>query len=252
MVTGLAYTPVGGEILFVEVAMVTGSGELRLTGQLGDVMRESALAASSILRGWTRAGATDGDFGRWDTHVHVPAGAIPKDGPSAGVAILSAMTSALTGKVVDPSIGMTGEITLSGRVLPIGGVREKILAAHRAGLKTVILPAKNEEDLEDVPEEVLEQLSFVFVENIEDLLEFVFPEAQQEKPPAKAARKKKTKTKTKKKAPATRKVTRKKAAKSKRPSTKSTRAKKVKKKTTPKRAAKTKRATSRKKTRTKR
>ncbi|MCH9002616.1 MAG: endopeptidase La, partial [Planctomycetes bacterium] len=145
--TGLAYTPVGGEILFIEAAKMPGSGQLTLTGQLGDVMRESAVAATSIIR--ARMGVWNvkpGDYRSFDFHVHVPAGAIPKDGPSAGVAMLAAMTSTLTEQPIDSKIGMTGEITLSGRVLPVGGVREKLLGAHRAGLETIIMPARNEPD----------------------------------------------------------------------------------------------------------
>jgi ATP-dependent Lon protease len=175
VVTGLAFTPVGGEILFVEVARMPGSGQLKLTGQLGDVMRESAVAASSIIRSRSgRAGAKHGEYRSFDFHVHVPAGATPKDGPSAGVAMLTAMTSILTEQAVDPSIGMTGEITLSGRVLPVGGIREKVLAAHRAGLKCVILPARNERDLEEIPEDIRDRIEFVFVRSIDDVLRFVF------------------------------------------------------------------------------
>ena len=176
VVTGLAFTPAGGEILFVEAARMPGSGQLRLTGQLGDVMRESAVAASSIIRSRSgRGNAKHGDYRSFDFHVHVPAGATPKDGPSAGVAMLAAMTSILTEQTVDPSIGMTGEITLSGRVLPVGGIREKVLAAHRAGLKCVILPARNERDLEEIPEDIRDQIEFVFVRSIDDVLKFVFP-----------------------------------------------------------------------------
>ena len=175
VVTGLAFTPVGGEILFVEATKMPGNGQLNLTGQLGDVMRESAVAASSIIR--SRLGVWDvkpGDYRSFDFHIHVPAGAIPKDGPSAGVAILTAMTSVLTGQTVEPTIGMTGEITLSGRVLPVGGIREKVLAAHRAGLKCIVIPARNEADLEEIPEDIREQIKFVFVESIDEALGFMF------------------------------------------------------------------------------
>ncbi len=177
VVTGLAFTATGGEILFIEAAMMPGNGQLQLTGQLGDVMRESAVAASSIIRGYASlwAGKTKAtNFGRIDTHIHVPAGAVPKDGPSAGAAILTAMVSVLTGQVVNPLTGMTGEITLSGRILGVGGIREKVLAAHRAGLTRVILPARNEPDLEEVPEDIREQIEFVFIRSIKELLNIVF------------------------------------------------------------------------------
>jgi ATP-dependent Lon protease len=175
VVTGLAFTPVGGEILFIEAAVMPGTGQLKLTGQLGDVMRESAIAASSIIRSRTAQWRIKTrDLQRVDIHVHVPAGATPKDGPSAGVAMLTAMTSILTDQAVNPTIGMTGEITLSGRVLPVGGIREKVLAAFRAGLSSVILPARNEQDLEEVAPDVREHLKFVFVRSIDELFATVF------------------------------------------------------------------------------
>ena len=154
-----------------------GGGRLNLTGQLGDVMRESAMAAHSIIRGRT-AGKHKyrRELANTDIHVHVPAGATPKDGPSAGVAMLTAMMSVLTGQVVDPATGMTGEITLSGRVLPVGGVREKVLAAHRAGLTRVLLPARNEQDLAEVPADVRESIEFVLIGSIDELLDVVFKE----------------------------------------------------------------------------
>jgi ATP-dependent Lon protease len=161
--TGLAWTPVGGDILFIEASKVPGSGKLILTGQLGDVMKESAQAALTLAKGHF------GDaFGDADLHVHVPAGATPKDGPSAGVAMFLALVSLLAGKPVRADVAMTGEISLRGLVLPIGGVKEKVLAALRAGIKTVMLPKRNEKDLEDVPESVREQLEFVWLENVED------------------------------------------------------------------------------------
>jgi ATP-dependent Lon protease len=175
VVTGLAFTPAGGEILFVEATKMPGRGQLNLTGQLGEVMRESAHAASSIIRSRTgRWRIKPASFRSVDLHVHVPGGAIPKDGPSAGVAMLTAMTSVLLGRVVDPAIGMTGEITLSGRILPVGGIREKVLAAHRAGLKTILLPARNEPNLEEIPADVREQITFRFVNTIDEVLDFVF------------------------------------------------------------------------------
>lgn len=161
--TGLAWTPVGGDILFVEVSKVPGSGKLILTGQLGDVMKESAQAAMTLVKGYF-----DEALEKVDLHVHVPAGATPKDGPSAGVAMFLALVSLLSGKPVRADVAMTGEISLRGLVLPIGGVKEKVLAALRAGIKTVMLPKRNEKDLEDVPEEARNQLEFVLLENVED------------------------------------------------------------------------------------
>jgi ATP-dependent Lon protease len=161
--TGLAWTPVGGDILFIEASKVPGSGKLILTGQLGDVMKESAQAALTLAKTWS------GDaLDKIDIHVHVPAGATPKDGPSAGVAMFVALTSLLQGKPVRPDVAMTGEISLRGLVLPIGGVKEKTLAALRAGISTVMLPRRNEKDLEDVPAEAKEKLQFVFLDKVED------------------------------------------------------------------------------------
>jgi ATP-dependent Lon protease len=182
VVTALAFTPVGGEILFIEATKMPGSGNLNLTGQLGDVMRESAWAAYSLIRSrTTKAKSRRNPYASWDIHVHVPAGATPKDGPSAGVAMLSAMLSVLAGVVVDPLTGMTGEITLSGRVLPVGGVREKVLAARRAGLKRVIMPARNEQDLRDVPQDVREKMEFLFVRSVDELLDIIFEKASRAK-----------------------------------------------------------------------
>jgi ATP-dependent Lon protease len=147
-----------------------GTGKLTLTGQLGDVMKESATISSSLIRS-RLAGTQNGfNFITSDIHIHVPSGATPKDGPSAGVTIFSALASLITGRTVDPSLAMTGEITLSGAVLPVGGIKEKILAAHRAGIKKVILPKENERDLLDVPEDVRGELTFVPVETIEEVL----------------------------------------------------------------------------------
>jgi len=161
--TGLAWTPVGGDILFIEAAKVPGSGKLILTGQLGDVMKESAQAALTLAKTWS------GDaLEKTDIHVHVPAGATPKDGPSAGVAMFLALTSLLEGRPVRPDVAMTGEISLRGLVLPIGGVKEKTLAALRAGITTVMLPKRNEKDLEDVPADAKARLNFVFLEKVED------------------------------------------------------------------------------------
>ena len=170
VVTGLAWTPVGGDILFVEGTFMPGKGKLTLTGQLGDVMKESAQISLSLIRSRLAGMPSRFDFLSSDIHIHVPSGATPKDGPSAGVTILTALASLVTGKAVDPTVAMTGEVTLSGAVLPVGGIKEKILAAHRAGIKTVILPRENERDLDDVPEEVRRDLMFVAVDTIEDVL----------------------------------------------------------------------------------
>jgi ATP-dependent Lon protease len=170
--TGLAWTPTGGDVLFVEVTMMpSGEERLILTGMLGDVMRESAQAAVSYVR--SNAEALDIDpklFEGKTIHVHVPAGAIPKDGPSAGVTIMTALASLATGRPVRSEVAMTGEITLRGKVLPVGGIKEKVLAAHRAGIRAVILPRRNERDLEDVPEELRRQLSFTLVDDAEEVL----------------------------------------------------------------------------------
>lgn len=170
--TSLAWTQAGGEILFIEVALMPGKGELTLTGQLGEVMQESCKAALSFVRtNWKDLGIKDKDFAKkTDFHIHVPEGAVPKDGPSAGVAIATALVSALTGKKVKRNVGMTGEITLRGRVLEIGGIKEKVLAAHRVDLERVILPKKNKKNLRDVPDEVREELEFEFVDNLSDAL----------------------------------------------------------------------------------
>lgn len=171
MSTGLAYTEAGGDILFIEVALMPGKGNLLLTGQLGEVMKESCQAAMSYVRARAKQlGLSDKFYQKIDVHVHVPEGAVPKDGPSAGSAIATALVSALTKIPVDRKIGMTGEITLRGRVLEIGGVKEKVIAAHRAGLKMVVMPKENKKDLEDIPEKVLKDLKFVFVSHIDDVL----------------------------------------------------------------------------------
>jgi ATP-dependent Lon protease len=170
--TGLAWTPAGGEILFVEASKMRGRKSLTLTGHLGDVMKESAQAALSYVRSEARnLGIDENFFDKYDIHVHVPAGSIPKDGPSAGVAMAVALASLLTGKKVKPAVAMTGEITLSGRVLPIGGVKEKVLAAKRSGIKHVILPDKNEKDLLEIPARVKKGLKFYFVDRIDQAIE---------------------------------------------------------------------------------
>jgi ATP-dependent Lon protease len=170
--TGLAWTPVGGDVLFVEVTMMPSTEEhLVLTGMLGDVMRESAQAAVSYVRSNAEALHIDPRVFEGKTiHVHVPAGAVPKDGPSAGVTIVTALASLATRRPVRSDVAMTGEITLRGRVLPVGGIKEKVLAAHRAGIRTVILPRRNERDIEDVPEELRKQLAFVLVDEADEVL----------------------------------------------------------------------------------
>jgi ATP-dependent Lon protease len=176
--TGLAWTPAGGEVLFIEATAMPGGKNFQLTGSLGQVMQESARAALSYVRSKAEElGAPDDFWSRNDIHLHIPAGAQPKDGPSAGVTMACALASLVTRRPVRPDVGMTGEITLRGRVLPIGGVKEKILAAHRAGLKTVLLPQRNERDLDDVPEEVRQDLRFVFVETVDDILKAALEEA---------------------------------------------------------------------------
>jgi ATP-dependent Lon protease len=170
--TGLAWTPSGGEVLFIEATAMPGGRDFMLTGSLGQVMQESARAALSYVRSKADHIGMPPDFwGKHDIHLHIPAGAQPKDGPSAGVTMACALASLVTGKPVRAEVGMTGEITLRGQVLPIGGVKEKVLAAHRAGLKTVILPRRNERDLEDVPEEVRNDMRFIFANTVDDVLE---------------------------------------------------------------------------------
>lgn len=169
--TGLAWTQAGGDILFIEVAIMPGKGALTLTGHLGDVMKESCQAALSYIRSrWDKFGLDKDFFHKIDIHVHVPEGAVPKDGPSAGVAITTAMVSALTKNPVKRTVAMTGEITLRGRALEVGGVKEKVIAAHRANIKTIILPKDNKKDLEDIPQYVLKDLQFVFVEHLDEVL----------------------------------------------------------------------------------
>jgi ATP-dependent Lon protease len=181
--TGLAVTPVGGDILFIEATRMKGKGDFTLTGQLGDVMRESARIAYSYVRSKASELGVDPDgFAAVDLHVHVPAGATPKDGPSAGVAMTMAIASLFSGRPVRGDVGMTGEVTLRGRVLPIGGVKMKVLAAHRAGLNTVILPKRNERDLDDVPADVRERMTFVLVDRIDEALEAALTQKVKQEP----------------------------------------------------------------------
>jgi ATP-dependent Lon protease len=177
--TGLAVTGTGGDVLFIEATATEGEKGLVLTGQLGDVMKESARIALSYVSAHTDELGIDGDAFRREFHVHVPAGAIPKDGPSAGTAMTTALASLLSGRPVKHTVGMTGEVTLQGRVLPIGGLKQKVLAAHAAGLTEVILPERNRGDLDDVPEEVREQMTFHPVMSIGEVLDLALEPAGQ-------------------------------------------------------------------------
>jgi ATP-dependent Lon protease len=184
IVTGLAWTEVGGELLYIETTIMKGKGNLTLTGQLGEVMKESAQAALSFCR--TRMDdlkLPENYFDEVDIHIHVPSGAIPKDGPSAGITMATSLYSALSKQRVKKDIAMTGEITLRGRVLPIGGLKEKALAALRAGISRVIIPAQNKKDLEEIPKELRSKLLFIPVKNMSEILALVF-----EHPRRKAAR----------------------------------------------------------------
>jgi ATP-dependent Lon protease len=170
--TGLAVTGVGGDVLFVEAASMPGKGGLVLTGQLGEVMKESARIALSYVRSHaSELGIDEPSLDGRELHVHVPAGAIPKDGPSAGITMVTAITSLLSRRPVKSTIGMTGEVTLQGRVLPIGGLKQKVLAAHAAGLTEVIVPERNEPDLDDVPSEVRDHMTFHLVRSVDQVLE---------------------------------------------------------------------------------
>jgi ATP-dependent Lon protease len=170
--TGLVWTPTGGDITFIEATKMKGSKRLILTGKLGDVMKESAQAAVSYVRSKAaELGVDENIFGKTDLHIHVPAGAVPKDGPSAGVTMATAIVSLLTDQPVKADVAMTGEITLRGQVLPVGGIKQKVLAAARVGLNTVILPQRNEADLDDIPEEIRESMTFIFAERVDDVLQ---------------------------------------------------------------------------------
>ena len=171
VVTGLAYTPAGGDILFIESTRMPGKKGLTLTGSLGDVMKESAQTALSLIRSRAESLGIESDFyEKSDLHIHVPAGATPKDGPSAGVTMATSLASLLTERPVHPHVAMTGELTLRGAVLPIGGVKEKVLAAARAGITQVVLPERNRKDLLDVPQKVRDQIEFSFASEIEEVL----------------------------------------------------------------------------------
>ena len=188
--TGLAWTPTGGELLFIEATAMKGKNGLILTGQLGDVMKESATAALSFIRANAKKLKVDEDFfDTHDIHIHVPAGAIPKDGPSAGVTMLTALISLLTDRTIHKDLAMTGEITLRGQVLPVGGIKEKVLAAHRAGIRKIILPEWNRKDLEDIPPKVKTEIRFYFVDKMINVLEIAL---DRKKPPARKGKRKKT------------------------------------------------------------
>jgi ATP-dependent Lon protease len=181
--TGLAWTPVGGDILFIEASRTPGNGKLILTGQLGDVMKESAQAALTLVKSRASSlGVDPAAFDKSDVHVHVPAGAIPKDGPSAGVAMFMALASLLSNQVVRHDTAMTGEISLRGLVLPVGGIKEKVLAAMRAGITTVMLPARNRKDLQDVPQEAREKLRLVWLETVDDAMAAALSSATRPEP----------------------------------------------------------------------
>jgi ATP-dependent Lon protease len=183
--TGLAWTPVGGDILFIEATRVPGRGSLILTGQLGDVMRESAQAAMTLVKSRaTQLGIDPAVFEKSDIHVHVPAGATPKDGPSAGVAMFTALASLLTNRTVRNDTAMTGEISLRGLVLPVGGIKEKVVAAAAAGLKRVMLPARNKRDFDDIPKSARESLEFIWLERVDEAIAEALDQA---KPQSEAA-----------------------------------------------------------------
>ena len=172
----MAWTAAGGDILFIEASKMKGKGGLTLTGQLGDVMKESATAAMTYVRSNSELLGLSSDFNeKTDIHVHVPAGAIPKDGPSAGVGMFTSIVSLLSDKPVKSKLAMTGEITLRGNVLPIGGVKEKVTAAHRSGIKTVILPDHNRKDLEDIPEHIKKDIDFHFAKEMMDVIKVAVP-----------------------------------------------------------------------------
>jgi len=172
VVVGLAWTPYGGEILFIEAVAMKGGKNLTLTGQLGDVMKESASTALSFIRANAKKlNVDEAFFNNHDLHIHVPEGSIPKDGPSAGVAMLTCLTSLMTGRVVKNRLAMSGEITLRGEVLPVGGIKEKVIAAHRAGIKKIILPLWNQKDMEDVPDYIKNSIEFYFADKMEEVLE---------------------------------------------------------------------------------
>jgi ATP-dependent Lon protease len=195
VVPGLAWTSFGGDILFIEATAMPGGHGFQLTGSIGNVMQESARAALSYVRSRADSLKIPGEFfNKFDIHMHIPSGAQPKDGPSAGVTMATSLVSLISGRKVKPQIGMTGEITLRGQVLAIGGVKEKVLAAHRNGLTTVILPKRNEQDIDDVPDEIRNSMKFIFAESVEDVIEAALEKAKPVKTPVKNPVKKKSNT----------------------------------------------------------
>jgi ATP-dependent Lon protease len=189
---------VGGDVLFIEATCMPGGKEFQLTGSLGEVMQESAQAALSFVRSHAEdIGLDSGFFKDTDIHLHVPAGAQPKDGPSAGVTMVTALVSLISGKPIKADVGMTGEITLRGQVMPVGGIKEKVLAAHRAGLKMIVLPKRNEADLEELPKEVLDDIDFKFVETMDEVLKIALDEPKSKRKTRTKTVKSKTKTKAK-------------------------------------------------------
>jgi ATP-dependent Lon protease len=193
VVPGLAWTMFGGDILYIESTKMPGNKGFQVTGSLGNVMQESARAAFSYVRSRSDELKLSADFfNNFDIHLHVPAGATPKDGPSAGVTMATSLVSLASGRKVLPQVGMTGEITLRGQVLPVGGIKEKILAAHRNGLRTIILPKRNKQDLDDVPDEIKKSMKFIFAETVEDVLKASLEKPVQPSKSAKATSKKKT------------------------------------------------------------
>jgi ATP-dependent Lon protease len=199
VVPGLAWTPYGGDVLFVEATSMPGNKGFQVTGSIGNVMNESARAALSFVRSRAeKLGLQDEFFNKSDIHLHIPSGAQPKDGPSAGVTIATALVSLASGRKVKPHVGMTGEITLRGQVLRIGGVKEKVLAANRNGLKTVILPKGNEQDLDDVPDEIKQSMKFIFADTVDDVIDSALDAKHSSKKlPARSTKKKTTSRKTK-------------------------------------------------------
>jgi ATP-dependent Lon protease len=196
VVPGLAWTPYGGDVLFVEATSMPGGKGFQITGSVGNVMNESARAALSFVRSRAKQlGIATDFFTHSDLHLHIPAGAQPKDGPSAGVTMATALVSLVSGRKVKPKVGMTGEITLRGQVLPIGGVKEKVLAAHRNGLRTIILPKRNEQDIDDVPDEIKKSMKFIFVETVDDVIQSALEKPDASKPKT-VAKKKATGRKT--------------------------------------------------------
>lgn len=183
--TGLAWTAAGGDLMFIEAVAVEGDGTLRLTGQLGEVMKESGQAALSFARAWAETSPNAPPdrrkfFARHDIHIHVPAGSVPKDGPSAGITIATALLSVLTGRPISRRVAMTGEITLRGDVLPIGGIKEKVLAARGAGVTTIAMPRLNERDLSEIPDHLKEGLTFHLVDSVDDVLELALAEPEED------------------------------------------------------------------------